>query len=375
MNPRRPQVVHILAAADVGGAEHFVADLASRPEETGADHSVALLTPDPRLTEFLRDAGLRVHDGGPVRDDRVSYFRYALGPRAVAFYASILARERADVAHLHTFGSHVAGTRAARKQGARVMRTEHHVLHYDDWSCAPFTRWALAYTDRVVCTSEWVRDAIAQRVPRLGAPLSVVHGGVDLRRFPVQPLPEGRPIRFVLACRLEARKRVRMVLEALIQLPDALLDIVGDGSERAILEALALSWGVSTRVRFLGFQTHLGPAFAAGHVAVSCGSEEGIGHSVLEAMAVGRPVIATRASGVAEVVRDGQDGFLVEPTVASLAAAMRQAASDPERLKLLGRAARTRVESGFTVEQMCLGYRAEYEAVLETAKGDQPATA
>ena len=109
-------------------------------------------------------------------------------------------------------------------------------------------------------------------------------------------------------------------------------------------------------------------------MAVSCGRDDGLGHSVLEAMAVGRPVIATRVGGVPEVVRDGQEGFLVEPTVASLAAAMRQAAADPERLRLLGRAARTRVESGFTVEQMCLGYRAEYEAVLETAKGDQPAT-
>jgi len=77
--------------------------------------------------------------------------------------------------------------------------------------------------------------------------------------------------------------------------------------------------------------------------------------------------------GVSEVVRDGQEGFLVDPTVASVAAAMRQAASDPERLKLLGRAARARVESSFTVEQMCLGYRGEYEAVLETAKRE-PAT-
>lgn len=366
-------MVHILSAVDIGGAEHFVADLASRPEETGADHAVAILTPDRRLTEFLRDAGLRVHDGGPMREDPVSYLRHALGPRAVRFYASVLAEEHADLAHLHTFGAHVAGTRAARKQGARVMRTEHHVLHFDDWSCAPFTRWALAYTDRVVCTSEWVREAITQRVPSLAAPLAVVHSGVDLRRFEVQPLPDGRPIRFVLACRLEARKQVRTVLEALIQLPDAQLDIVGDGSERAILEALALSWGVATRVRFLGFQANLARAYAAGHVAVSCSGQEAMGHSVLEAMAVGRPVIATRSGGVSEVVRDGQEGFLVDPTVASVAAAMRQAASDPERLKLLGRAARARVESSFTVEQMCLGYRGEYEAVLETAKRE-PAT-
>ena len=81
MSARRLQVVHILSAADIGGAEHFLVDLASRPEETGADHALAILTPNPGLTEFFRDSGLRVHDGGPVREDRVAFLRHALGPR------------------------------------------------------------------------------------------------------------------------------------------------------------------------------------------------------------------------------------------------------------------------------------------------------
>ena len=362
---RRVRVVHLLSASEIGGAARFLVDLATRPEETGADHAIAVLTPNPRLTEFLREAGLRVHDGGPVREDPVLYLRHALGPRAVAFYASVLAEERAEVAHLHTFGSHVAGTRAARKQRVRVMRTEHHVLHYDDWSCAPFTRWALAYTDRVVCVSQWVRAAIAQRVPTLRAPLSVVYTGIDLRRFPFRALPEGRPIRFVVACRLEPQKMVRLLIDALTQLPDALLDVVGEGGERQTLEALVATRGVGSRVRFLGFQSDVGSALAAGHVVVSCARDEGLSRSVMEAMAVGRPVIASRVGGLPEVLRVGQEGFLVDPTVASLAAAMRQAAANPERLKLLGRAARARIEASFTVEQMCLGYRSEYQAVVE----------
>ena len=365
VSARGVQVVHLLSAGDIGGAARFLVDLASRPEETGADHAIAILTPNPRLTQLFRDAGLRVHDGGPVREDPVAYLRHALGPRAVAFYASVLSEERAAVAHLHTFGSHVAGTRAARKLGVKVMRTEHGISHYEDWSCAPFTRWALNYTDRVVCVSQWVRDSIAQRVPRLNVPLSVVHNGIDLRRFPVRPFPEGRPIRFVIACRLEPLKQVRLAIEALQLLPDALLDIAGDGTERPLLEALARARGVASRVRFLGFQADVASALAAGHVAVSCARDEGLGLSVMEAMAVGRPVIATRVGGVPEVLRDGQEGFLVEPSVASLAAAMRQAAGDPERLKLLGRTARARIESAFTVEQMCFGYRSEYQAVLD----------
>ena len=72
--------MHVVVAGEIGGAERLLVDLASRPEETGADHQIALFTPNRALASFFVRAGLRVHDRGPVREDPVSYLFRALGP-------------------------------------------------------------------------------------------------------------------------------------------------------------------------------------------------------------------------------------------------------------------------------------------------------
>jgi glycosyltransferase involved in cell wall biosynthesis len=249
------------------------------------------------------------------------------------------------------------------------------MLHYPDWSCAPFTRWALRYTDRVVCVSGWVRDYIARAVPRLRAPLTVVRNGVDLSRFTPAPGPDTGPLRFAIGCRLEPRKQVHLAIDALAAVPGVLLDIAGDGSERPRLEALARERGVADRVRFLGFLPDVRPVLLGADVALSCSRDEGLPLAVLEAMALGRTVIATPVGGVPEVVREGVEGLLVEQSAPAIAGAMRALAGDRARAQALGRAARTRVEQAFSLESMCRGYRDEYAAVLgASAAGSGAAT-
>ena len=144
------RVVHVVVAGDIGGAERLLVDLASRPKESGAEHVVALLTPNRKLAAMFEKNGLSIRDRGPVRENPIAYLWRSLGPSDVAWLAGVLKDERASVAHLHTFGSHVLGTRAALRAGVPIIRTEHHVQYFIDASTRSFTRWSLARVDRSV---------------------------------------------------------------------------------------------------------------------------------------------------------------------------------------------------------------------------------
>src|SRR6185312_11630274 len=233
----------------IGGAERIVVDLATRPEATGADHVVALVTPNRALAAYFERAGLRIHDRGPARENPLSYLWRSLGPRDVAWLAGLAATESVDVVHTHTFASHVLGTRAAERARRPQLRTEHHVMHYFDASTSVFTRWAAARTQLFVAVSDYVRRILVETAPDLGPRMGVVRNGVDTAHFAPQPRPPG-PFRLGIVCRLTAWKRVHLAIEA-AALARASLVVIGEGEERARLEALARRVGADAR--FAGY--------------------------------------------------------------------------------------------------------------------------
>jgi glycosyltransferase involved in cell wall biosynthesis len=145
------------------------------------------------------------------------------------------------------------------------------------------------------------------------------------------------------AGRLTRQKALGDALEAVAQVDGVALVVAGDGPERGVLERRASELGLSGRVRFLGAQPRDGVLrlFRAADAAILTSAWENLPHSVLEALAVGTPVIATAVGGVPEVVHDGRNGLLVAPgDVAGLAVAIRRIASDGElRATLAGEAA------------------------------------
>ena len=113
------RVVHVVVAGDIGGAERLLVELATRPRESGAEHTVAIMTPNRKLVEMLEKAGLNLRDRGPVRENPLAYLWRSFGPRDVAWLADVFREERATIAHLHTFGSHVAPVRVKRVASIR----------------------------------------------------------------------------------------------------------------------------------------------------------------------------------------------------------------------------------------------------------------
>ena len=347
-------IAHVVVAGEIGGAERMLLDLAH-----SSDHVVLLMTPSEQLRALLR-ATLDVEDRGPAREDPLSFLKRALGRRDVAWAEAVFRRRNVTTVHLHTFGSQVIGTRAAQRVGARIVRTEHSTRVYDDASCWPFSRWSLKRADASVCISDHVRRVAIAKAPWAGSKMTVIPNGVDIERFAPRPLPEG-PLRLVMVGRLEPRKGVDIALHALARVPHVALDIAGDGESRAELEALSSRLGLGARVRFLGYQSDVRHVIANAHLALSSAREEGLGIALLEAMAMGRAVVALPTGGIPEIVEDGRTGWLARGRDApALAAALNTALADGEDARARGQRAVEAVHATFSLDAMRRRYAELY---------------
>jgi glycosyltransferase involved in cell wall biosynthesis len=166
-------------------------------------------------------------------------------------------------------------------------------------------------------------------------------------------------------CRLTGWKRVHLAVEA-AALSGIELVVVGDGEERGRLEALARERGA--RVRFVGYQADPRAFVAACDAVVSTADREPLGLSVLEALAMARPVIAFAVGGIPEIVEDDVTGLLVSETTApALARAMDRARRDRPSLERMGASARRFVVERCSIDRMCHEYAAAYEAAARAS--------
>ena len=249
--------------------------------------------------------------------------------------AELHAAQRIDVIDAHFFyPDGVAAVMIGRELGIPVSIT----ARGSDLTLMPdfalprrWILWAAAKADALITVCAALRDRLLE-LDVAGERVTVLRNGVDLERF-VPRAPE--PVRE----RLQLHGRVllsvgnlielkghHLVIEALRELPDCCLMIIGDGPERAALERLAERLGVSARVRVLGLipQAELSHYYAAADALVLASSREGWANVLLEAMACGTPAVATRVWGTPEVVAAPAAGVLIdERSAAGVAAGVR----------------------------------------------------
>jgi glycosyltransferase involved in cell wall biosynthesis len=366
----------VIARLNMGGPALHVAYLAAGLRERGYDTMLVAgsLARGEDSMEFVADElGVKVERLPGLRRD-ISPVRDVL---AVLGLAQLIRRERPTILHTHTAKAGAVGRMAALFAGdARppiVVHTFHgHVLrgYFGPLRTLGFRlleRWLARGTDALVAVSPEVRDdlvrlGVAPRekftVVRLGIELEERLGGRngrdETRR--VLGIP---PERFTVGWmgRMTGVKRTGDVLLAFKQLRergvDACLCMVGDGPERDQLEQRAHALGIMRDTLFLGYQEDVARFYAAFDAMILPSGNEGTPVSAIESLAAGRPVVATRVGGVPDVVRDGEDGFLVElGDVPELADALARLAADPELRARMGEAGRARVVPRYAVERL-----------------------
>ncbi len=310
--------------------------------------------------------------------------------RAAHRLAALIRRVRPHILHTHTAKAGAVGRTAAMLAGAArppiVVHTFHgHVLRgYFGPVRTGFFRMLeqslASTTTALVAVSPEVRDDLVALGVAPAEKFTVIRLGVELEER-VDTSPEARarsrrmmgiaPDRFTVGWmgRMTGVKRTGDILLGFKLLReqgvDACLCLVGDGPDRDGTEQLAHDLGIVRNCLFLGYQDDVAPFYAAFDALVLASANEGTPVSAIEALAGGRPVVATRVGGVPDVVSDGVDGFLVEPgDVEGLAGRLGRLAADPELARRMGEAGRERVLERYSVERLIDDVDALYQRLL-----------
>lgn len=221
--------------------------------------------------------------------------------------------------------------------------------------------------DAVVVTSQGVADDLANGygVPR--EKMIVLHNPVDVEAIAAAAtdpavVDGSRPL-IVAAGRLAGVKNYPLLIEAVARVAGAQAWILGEGPERDTLQKLSETLGVASRIRFWGFQSNPWRFIAAGDVFVLTSTYEGFGNVIVEAMACGTPVVATRSPGTLELIEDGENGLLVDSSAASVAAAITRLVTDQQLRSRLIAAASERV-GHFAAPAVAQRYERLFESVM-----------
>lgn len=289
--------------------------------------------------------------------------RALLAVPAGAWFGRLAAEAGSQRVHAH-YATHsaLAALVAARLADLPLSFTAHaHDLYVDrSMLCEK-----VAAADLVVTISEYNRRLIAQECPGVKTRVEVVRTGADLSTFvAAPPPPDDTPLRLACVASLEPYKGQHHLVDAVARLQAAGVavrcELAGEGEDREALEAQVRAAGLEEQVVLLGGQTKdevralldRSHVFVLPSIVTETGKREGIPVALMEAMASGRPVVATDISGISELVEDGVTGLLVrEKDPAALAGAVERLAADPELRDRLARAGRKRVEEEYDLRR------------------------
>ena len=364
--------LHIDSERTWRGGEQQVLYLTTGLARRGHGATVACQPGSP-LAERAREAGLRVAE---VRMRGEADFVAVLALR------KLIRRGGFDIVHMHTSHAHSLGCAAA----ALARRGRSIVSRRVDFGVARNVLSMLKYhhgVDRFIAISEAIRQVlIAGGVD--GERIAVVHSGIDLGRFEgVEPeglreelgLAADAPVIGNVAAMAD-HKGQRYLVAAMPRVleaePQARLFIVGDGELRGPLESQVRELGLRDAVTFTGFRTDVPQWLAFFDVFVMSSHLEGLCTSVLDALALRRPVVASAAGGLPEIIIHERTGLLVPPKEpAPLADAIVRVLRDRELGRRLAEAGRRRVEEHFSAESMVEGTIAVYDGVMHESE-DRP---
>jgi glycosyltransferase involved in cell wall biosynthesis len=298
----------------------------------------------------------------------------------------ILLREKIVLVHTHLYDGGKYGRIAARM--ARVPGIVHtaHNIYVKRRTKYHLINWGLSlFTDRIIAVSKAVKESLV-RYDRINRKkIQVIYNGIDLSKFDgpstkheVRAELGIKPDEYVIGviARLEEQKGHRYLLEALSIIPEHLASlkilIVGDGQLRSVLETETKRRALSSNVFFLGTRKPIAPILRALDLFLLPSLWEGFSMALLEAMATGVPVIATRVGGAGEVITSGQDGLLIPPGDAQgLAEAIKDALRHRAKYLEMARIGRERVRQNFSQEKHMEALQTLYLQIL-TEKGIRP---
>ena len=368
------KILHLITTLAGGGAEFHLLTLCRYQRKQGMEVVVACLSEYGKDGRSLRrdfeNEGIRV-----IRLCDGHRFEFRSFLRIVRF----VQMEQPDILHTHLPRADLTGALARFLHPSVVWICSLHAIYSDDWSgrwSLPVLRFLWSRADAIICISHAVSDwLIAGGMPANRA--KVIYYGIESDKFSQPRLDlrkdwalNGSSIVGSIG-RLEARKGHDCLIEAMAglskRLPNVLLLIAGHDSwgYGVTLQRRIDELGLKERVRLIGFQNDVASFLSALDVFAFASNSEGFGQVLVEAMAMAKPVVASRIPPLNEIVVDGETGSLAEcGSPESFAQAIARLLMDSEERERMGASGRERVKTHFTAERMSQETLLLYEQLL-----------
>lgn len=368
----RPRVVHIIDRLPPDGAERLLCEVL-RYRSDSFDYQVLCLAEGGVFEQVIRDMGVPVTILGKRR---------GIDLRLVWRLWRWLRASKPEIVHTHLFTADTWGRLVARLAGVPlVFSTVHSVNSWQGRVHRLVDRMLALVTTRLIACTAQVADKLQHQDGINGTRIVTLANGVDLQRFAgVTPVDlaqvlgaSGSGPWLAVLGRLESVKGQAYLLECLALLRDQGVAfrcvLIGDGPERDALVEQVARLQLLESVWFAGFRREVPAWLAAIDVLVIPSRWEGLPMALLEAMALGKPVVAHAVGGIPDVVRDGQEGLLVSPRhPEQMVQALARLLGDVPLRQQMGARAQARVRAHFSAESLSRAYERLYlDAMNEQA--------
>lgn len=364
------RIAHVSASLHYGGKENGVVNLVNGLDPDLFECYIFTYVRGGALAKRVDPERCRVVElGDKLGGDYRLYFKLA----------RVFRRYRIHIAHTHSWATTMEGIIGARMAGVPIIiHGEHGTMKTETRLHIQIQRRLWRATDQVLSVSEVLRENLHKKFVFPKERIRVVANGVDLSRFNLSHNGVDYKARLGLPAnaltvgaigRVVPVKAYPVLLEAcklvFQEVPNAHLLLVGDGPLLDRLVQWALDNAMANRVHFLGSRKDVPEILRGLDVYVLSSESEGMSNTILEAMASGRPVIATAVGGNPELVVDGETGLLVPPNdPPAMAAAITKLLGEPQLRKQMGESGRRRVEEKFSLEVMVRNYAKVYLEVF-----------
>jgi glycosyltransferase involved in cell wall biosynthesis len=371
-------VLQLIGSFNQGGSERQAVQLVRLlHEDETYKVRVACLTKEGVLLSEVENLGLP-----DIPEFALNSFYDANMLKQVRECAKYLRENKIDLIHTHDFYTNIFGMLAARlaQTPARVA-SKRETDGMRSVTQKAMEKNAYIFSHSVVVNAGTIKQYLAERGVR-ESKVEIIHNGLDLARLAPDPemaraeilallgLPQDKRVITIVANLRHPVKNIPMFLRAARIISDTILDaafaIAGEGELMEEMEALAESLGISNKVFFLGRCAHVAELLSVSYAGVLSSTSEGFSNSILEYMAAGLPVVATRVGGAEEAIDQNETGFLVESNDhIAMAARLVELLKNTHKAARLGGKGKQKVFLEFSLDRQLQKTKALYERLLK----------